>query len=86
MNSSVYDREAFDVLSDGAKDLPRDGLAAVVQTPVWHALSLVPFDVVSECAEHGGHIASRERAVDTLDELDACSLMGRPRVSPHACP
>src|SRR5271166_4415151 len=46
--------------------------------PVWHALSLVPFDVLSECAEHGGHIASRERPVDTLDELDARLTHGSP--------
>ena len=42
-----------------------------MQAPVWHALGLEPFNVVRKCAEHGGHIASRERPVDTFDELDA---------------
>src|SRR5262245_19752480 len=65
-----YQREAVNVLCDRPEDVLRHGLGAAVQAPVWHALGLEPFDVVSECSEHRGDIASPECAIDALDELD----------------
>ena len=73
-----YQREAVDVRCDGAKDVLRHGVAAVVEAPVWHPLGLEPFDVVSESSEHGGDIASAERAIDALDELDVLLTHGSP--------
>src|SRR5262249_31935318 len=72
------DGEALNVLCDRAKDVLRHSLGAAVQAPVWHALGLEPFDVVSECSEHGRDIASREPGIDTLDALDALLTHGSP--------
>src|SRR5271169_4160292 len=74
------DREALNVLCDRAKDLLRHGLGAAVQASVWHALGLEPFNVLSECSEHGGHIASAESGIDTLDQLDVLLTHGSPSV------